>query len=74
MTVHPRVFWTADRSALVEEGDARAASLAYAAGDPIPDEHQAMLAPATAPATEPVKVTAPRGIAAPAKRARKPKA
>jgi hypothetical protein len=36
---HPRTYWTADRSMLVEEGDARAASLAYGEADPIAPEH-----------------------------------
>ncbi len=40
---HPRTYWTADRSALVEEGDVRAAFLAYPSTDPIPPEHLAML-------------------------------
>jgi hypothetical protein len=41
--LHPRVYWTSDRSALVEEGDARAAFLAYASADPILPEHLALL-------------------------------
>ena len=40
---HPRIFWTADRSALVEEGDVRAAFLAYGTADPIAPEHLALL-------------------------------
>jgi hypothetical protein len=37
--LHPRIFWTADRSGLVEEGDPRAAHLAYGTADPITPEH-----------------------------------
>ena len=55
---HPRVYWTADRSALVEEGDARAASLAYASADPIPDEHLALLK--GKPIAEPKPAAKPR--------------
>ena len=35
---HPALYWTADRSELVEEGDVRAAFLAYAPYDPVPPE------------------------------------
>lgn len=35
-----RLYFTADRSELVEEGDVRAAFLACAPGDPIPAETQ----------------------------------
>jgi len=40
---HPRVYWTADRSALVEESDSRAAYLAYGEADTISPEHLALL-------------------------------
>jgi hypothetical protein len=40
---HPNVYWTADRSALVEEGDERAAFLAYARADSILPEHLSLL-------------------------------
>ncbi len=52
---HPLIFWTADRSALVEEGDARAAFLAYAWSDPIPPEHLALLGKPAADEPAPVK-------------------
>ena len=41
--LHPMTYWTSDRSALVEEGDERAAFLAYGPGDPIPPEHKKLL-------------------------------
>jgi len=40
---HPDLFWTRDRSALVEEGDPKAAFLAYAAADPVEEEHLPLL-------------------------------
>lgn len=58
---HPRVYWTADRSTLVEEGDERAAFLAYAEETPIPPEHLALLgkAPVEAPIAAEVPKPAP---------------
>ena len=41
--LHPRTYWTSDRSALIEEGDERAAFLAYGPWDPIPPEHRELL-------------------------------
>ena len=35
MNANRRLFWTQDRSRLVEESDARAAFLAYAPGDEV---------------------------------------
>ncbi len=73
---HPNVFWTADRSTLVEEGDARAAFLAYAGADPIPPEHLELLgAPSVTPPENAALATPkPRKPTAPVKRAtRKPK-
>ena len=72
--LHPRTYWTADRSALVEEGDERAAFLAYPSSDPIPPEHLALLAsaPVEVPTAPTAKVAKPRVRAAnrpaPAKR------
>ncbi len=58
--LHPLIFWTADRSALVEEGDVRAAFLAYAWNDPITPEHLALLGNKTAIAEMPTPaVSAP---------------
>jgi hypothetical protein len=51
---HPRYYWTADRSTLVEESDTRGAFLAYGVADTIPPEHLALLgkpAAATPPET-----------------------
>ena len=59
---HPRIFWTADRSALVEESDSRAAYLAYPSADPIPPEHLALLGKkATAVVADSSIVTVPSG-------------
>ena len=67
---HPRTYWTADRSTLVEEGDVRAAFLAYAEADPIPPEHLALLhgQPQATSAT----VTAPENAALVMPKPRKP--
>ena len=40
---HPSLYWTADRSELVEEGDLRAAFLAYGPFDDVEPEHKRML-------------------------------
>ena len=64
---HPRVYWTADRSALVEEDNPRAAYLAYGVADQITPEHLALLGkkaaavepPQPAPADEPLAKVAP---------------
>lgn len=51
--LHPLLFWTADRSALVEEGDPRAAFLAYAPSDPIAPEHLDLVEGNAAPDPDP---------------------
>ncbi|HEY5275073.1 MAG TPA: hypothetical protein VIK38_00805 [Coriobacteriia bacterium] len=73
-TQHPNVYWTADRSALVEEGDVRAAFLAYAAADPIPDAHLELLVRKARPTPEQTTETAAPKRAARPRAARKPKA
>lgn len=75
---HPGLYWTADRSELVEEGDVRAAFLAYAPADPIPPEHLSLLANQRSDEIEHdlygTEDDAPAPKAAPAKRAtRKPR-
>lgn len=72
--LHPRVYWTADRSALVEEGDSRAAFLAYAPADPIAPEHLTLLSGKPAPGPEPVKAAEPNPKPVPVKPAPKPRA
>ena len=73
MSDHPNVYWTADRSTLVEEGDVRAAFLAYAGVDPIPPEHLVLLAEQRSddpPEPAPIASPAPKSAA---KRAPKPR-
>jgi hypothetical protein len=72
--LHPRVYWTSDRSTLVEEGDVRAAFLAYAEADPIPDEHLALLnrSARVEPTTEPTDQAVLRETSARPKTATKP--
>lgn len=72
---HPSLFWTADRIALVGEGDVRAAFLAYGPFDPIAPEHLSLSpsapveVPVEAPAAAPVEVVQPAPKPAPVKRA-----
>ncbi len=68
-TPYPRLWWTADRSALVEEGDVRAAFLAHAGYEPVPAELQAPTPAQAAPSAPEVapKPTPKR----PVRRARK---
>lgn len=40
---HPRLYWTADRTALVEEGDPRAAFLAYSGFVPLDPAHEPLV-------------------------------
>ncbi len=51
---YPRLYWTADRSYLVEERDPRAAFLAWAGYEPVPDDQMALhLEPGHEPGDEP---------------------
>lgn len=50
-----RWWWNADRTALVPDGHADAAVLAYPPGSVIPAEHQGFLPKRKAPATKPAK-------------------
>ncbi len=81
-TTPTTLFWTADRSTLVDEGDVRAAFLAYAPVDPVPTEHLALIDKAQGgtvnPSTSVVGESGPETIippkTAPVKRTtRKPK-
>ena len=76
-TPYPRLWWTADRSALVEEGDVRAAFLAHAGHEPVPAELAALQRPtpaidapsaSTAPGVAPMDTPTPKR---PVRRARK---
>lgn len=67
---HPNVYWTADRSALVEEGDARAAFLAYAGADPISSGHLSLMAAQRSDDIEPFDLAVVKP--APVKRAPRP--
>jgi hypothetical protein len=67
MSEHPRLWWTADRSELVEDGDARAAVLAYGPADPVDAAHEQLIkkappAAAPAPAPEPAPRRATRKV------------